>query len=295
MSAVGNESYTRGCIDSTTGEIFDQEAIDAAYRLKDGHITRSEAFAIYEGGGPAQEMLESGLKLFSGNAGTDFGTIVDRSIPLLVTGGLLSDLFVVPPDEVLSNGARRGKPYQEWRASLEGRLEVSAADWWRLDRIFCNAGEHARFREILKETIDCQAAFRWVDEGGHYRKALLDGLTPGYGWDFKTTSSSWKNVWRSFMDYGYVWQSAWYSDAIKACGWPDSDLKFVIAQSHRPHAIRVRTVPRELVQRAREQIARTLDQIAWRRELGVYRAPDDEEEQELEFPAWVYGGSSDGD
>jgi len=38
---------------------------------------------------------------------------------------------------------------------------------------------------------------------------------------------------------------------------------------------------------ARDQIARTLDQIALRRELGVYRSVEDEEEGELVFPPWT--------
>lgn len=286
------EGYTPGCLVSTNGtrQLLDQEAVDRAYRLPDGYLTRSYAHSVFKGGGIVQEMLDNGEQLFSGNAGTEFGTIVDRAIPMVVAGVPLQDRFAVPPDDVLSNGARRGKPYTEWKAENAGKTEVSPADWWRLNRIIDNLARCRRATEILDETQDMQATFRHTDIAGHRRKALTDGLTPDFLWDFKTTSSDWKSLWRSCDDFGYLWQAAWYVDAAMACGWEHHSLRFIFAQAVKPHRVRVKTLPEELVEMAREQIKVTLDQIRLRRELGAYRSPEDDEETELEFPAFFRGG-----
>lgn len=289
-TATGN--YTPGCILHQDGHrtLKNQAEIDSAYRVDDGHLTRSYAHQVYRYGGVGQEVLDNGESLFSGNAGTSFGSLVDRAVPVAVCGGRLEDYFVVPPDEVLSGGARRGKAYTEWRQANAERTEVTASEFWKINRILRNVASHPAAAEILAATEDMQAAFRHVDSAGHKRKALADGVTPDYLWDFKTTSAEWGQLWRSCVDYGYLWQAAWYADAAVACGWPEHELKFVFAQTSAPFAVRVYTLPPELVNQARQQISETLDQIALRRSLGVYRSAEDEEELVLEFPAFFKGG-----
>lgn len=289
-TATGN--YTPGCILVSDGvkTLRNQAEIDNAYRLEDGHLTRSYAHSVRRHGGLGQEMLDNGESLFSGNAGTDFGSLVDRAIPAVICGIDLERLYAVPPDEVLSNGARRGKEYTAWKAGIGDRLEISGADWYRLTRIVGNVCRHPAASAILADTEDCQATFRWTDEAGHRRKSLADGVTPRYLWDFKTTSSSWKDLYRSCMDFGYLWQDAWYEDGAIACGWEPHRLKFIFAQTAKPFAVRVYTLPQDLVEQARVQIRVTLDQIALRRELGLYRSSEDEEVLELDFPAWTRGG-----
>lgn len=282
-------TYTPGCIRRESGHKFllDQEAIDRAYREPDGHYTRSYAHSVYKGGGAAQECLDNGETLFSGNAGTSFGTLVDRAIPALICGHDLESLYATPPESVLSNGARRGKEYLKWKEELDGRLEISRDDLYRVQRIVANAYKNPAVVRILEETTDCQATFRYEDGNGHKRKSLADGVTPEYLWDWKTTSSDWDQLWRSCRDYGYLWQAAWYVDSAMACGWPHHQLKFIFAQSMKPFKVRVYRFPEELVERARDQIARTLDQIRLRQEMNYYSSSEDEEETELEFPAWM--------
>jgi hypothetical protein len=289
-TATGN--YTPGCILIQEGHktLRNQAEIDALYRLEDGHFTRSYVTSVMEYGGLGQEMLDNGERLFTGNSATDFGTLVDRAIPALVCGADLESLYSVPPEEVLSNGARRGKEYLAWKDQLGDKLEISGADWYRLTKIAANLWRHPAVREILEATEDCQATFRYADEHGIRRKALADGVTPAFLWDFKTTSSSWANLYRSCMDFGYLVQDCWYEDAAVACGWEPHRLRFVFAQSQKPFGVRVYTMPQDLVDLARERVRETLDQIVLRRELGMYRSQEDLEVLELDFPAWTRGG-----
>lgn len=284
--------YTPGCIRSEDGQktLLNQEEIDRAYRMDDGHFTRSYVTSVMEYGGLGQEMLDNGERLFTGNSATDFGTLVDRAIPATICGHDLESLYAVPPDEVLSNGARRGKPYADWKAGLGDRVEISGPDWYRLTKIIGNVWRNPAARQILEATEDCQACFRWTDADGHRRKSLADGVTPDFLWDFKTTSSSWKDLHRSCVNFGYLVQDAWYEDGAIACGWEPHRLRFVFAQSQRPFGVRVYTFPQDLIERAREKVRVTLDQISLRRELGLYRSPEDEECMELDFPAWTRGG-----
>lgn len=295
MTSTLNGHYAAGCLESTGSglRLLDQDAVDRLYRADDGYYTRSYAHSVFRGGGLAQECLDRGESLFSGNAGTSFGSLVDRAIPAVIAGQKLADLYATPPEEVLSNGARRGKAYTEWKDSLEGRREISAEDWDRLNRIVANCLRHPRVVEIFDQTQDCQATFRHTDDAGHKRKALADGVGRRFLWDFKTTSSSWDQLYRSCIDYGYLWQDAWYEQAAVACGWEPHRLKFVFAQTAKPFGVRVYTFPEDLVDQARVQIARTLDQIALRRELGYYRSAEDEEEGVLDFPHWTRRNDGD--
>ena len=224
--------------------------------------------------------------MFTGNASTSFGTLVDRAIPAVIAGTPLSFLYAVPPAEVLSSGARRGKAYTDWKESLTHQTEISAEDMERLQIIVENTVTHPRVSDIFDATFDCQVAFRHTDENGHKRKALADGITSDFLWDFKTTSSSWDQLWRSFIEYGYAWQASWYEAAAVDCGWPAHDLRFIVAQTVKPYAVRVYTLPQELVRAAGQEIDQTLAQIALRRELGYYRSVEDESEQELVFPGF---------
>jgi hypothetical protein len=286
---MSSGNYTHGCIGDSR-QLLNQESIDAAYRLDDGYLTRSYAHSVHKYGGVGQELLDKGESLFSGNSGTSFGTIVDRLIPALICGKTIDDLYVYAPDEVLSNGARRGKEYAAWKADLGNKRDLSRDDFFRARAIAENTLRHPRCSEILSQTLDCQGALRWTDEDGHKRKALLDGLC-SFPWDFKTTSSDWKSLWRSCDEFGYLWQAAWYQDGCIACEISDEPLRFIFAQTFKPYAVRVRTLPPDLVDQAREEIRETLSQIALRREIGVYSSPEDDEEGELEFPAFLRRGA----
>lgn len=285
MTTTLNGTYTAGCLDGRT--LLKQEPVDKAYRQDDGHFTRSYAHSVFKGGGPAQECLDNGESLFDGNPSTTFGTLVDRAIPAVICGVDLAGMYAVPPEDVLSNGARRGNAYLKWKESLVGLMEITADDWERLQRIVANCLAHPRVREIFEATEDCQAVLRHTDASGHRRKCMTDGVTKEFLWDFKTTSSSWGELGKSFFNFGYLWQDAWYEQAAVACGWEPHRLRFIVAQSMKPYAVRVYTNPEEMVDRARVDIARTLDQIALRRKLNYYRSVEDEEEVVLDYPAWI--------
>lgn len=269
------------------GVIVSTDMPNDEYHNEREHISRSTAHR-YRGvyGGRSQRYQEVyGKSLFSGNAATGFGSIIDAACECEMRGIDWRSLITVPPETVLaSDGSRRGKAYQEWRASLPiGGLECSAVDFAKTSDIIASIREHSAANELLEAATHTQYSVFWTDEDGHKRKARADGVTPNGWFDLKTTSSEWRELKWSFLRFGYDWQNAWYCDAAAVAGFPPFEFKFIVVQSHAPFDVVVLTLPDEIVAQAREDIKRTLDLIRRRRETGEYVASDYHTVQQLQF------------
>jgi hypothetical protein len=237
-------------------------------------------------------LLDEGVRLFTGNAGTSKGSQFDYLWEMRAArNARLSDLFVTPPASVLtSNGQRRGKAYEEWSAeqAAAGRQEASEEDLTRMRLMWraCEMNETAM--ELLGDTIATQQAVFWTDNRGHRRKSLYDGRTPSLVYDVKTTSSDMRDVAKSFLNFGYFWQAAWYTDSAYAIGYSQFRMPFIVVQTVPPYLCQAFVCPDEMVDEARYQIDQTLDAIAIRRDTGEYLPEGYGDLKELECPAWMW-------
>jgi len=237
------------------------------------HISRSTAHR-YRGrnGGRAQRYAESGRSLFSGNASTTFGSLVDGAFEAEARGiDWRSRCAVAPPSVLASDGSRRGKAFQSWKASLPSdAIECSDADFTKVADIIAAIREHEGANELIEQTTETQLSVFHVDEEGHARKSRADGCTPSLWYDLKTTNSEWDDLPRSFNRFGYDWQAAWYTDAAVKAGWEPFTFKFIVVQAFPPYDVAVYRLPDWVVDRARQEIKETLDLIRRRRETGDY-------------------------
>lgn len=255
------------------------------YRSRPG-ISRSDA-ARYRGvyGGRAQRYAEVyGKPLFSGNAATTFGSIVDVAFESLISGDDWRSRVVVPPAGVLAaDGSRRGGAYKAFKEQLPpGALEATAADLQKVEDIIASIREHKRALALLESTEHSQLSAFWTDDAGHYRKARADGVTKSGEWyDLKTTSSEWRDLRYSFRRYGYDWQAAWYTDAAVAIGSDPFVFRFIVVQTFPPYDVKVLHLTDEDLARARSEIAETLDLVRARRESGNYVAEEYHDEEIL--------------
>lgn len=246
-------------------------------------ISRSDA-SRYRGvyGGRAQRFAEVYQRsLFSGNAATSFGTLVDIAFEALMSGKDWTSRVVVPPAGVLAaDGSRRGKAFTSWREQLPAdAIEASAADVEKVGFIIESAREHRLAREILDDATHAQASVFWRDENGHDRKARADIVTRSGAWaDIKTTSSSWRQIKYSFRDYGYDWQAQWYTDAALAAGADPFVFRFICVQVTPPFDTAVISLTQDDLDRARIEISETLDAMRRRRETGEWVSPQYHEE-----------------
>lgn len=260
---------------------------NSEYHAEKEHISRSTAHR-YRGvvGGRAQRYAEVyGKSLFSGNAATGFGTLVDAACEAEMRGRDWRSMVAVPPPSVLaSDGSRRGKAYTEWRSTLPaGGLECNAVDFAKVEDIIASIREHEAANALLEAATHTQYSVFWTDENGHRRKARADGVTDSEWFDLKTTSSEWRDLKWSFVRFGYDWQDVWYRDAAAAAGFGPFQFKFIVVQTFAPFDVKVVTLPEAVLANAAEEIKETLDVIRRRRETGIYVPSEYHAVQELVF------------
>lgn len=274
-------------IDTKNGPFIDMDMPNEVYHGEKAHISRSTAhrYADENEGGRAQQYAERGGTLFGGNAATGFGTLVDVACGAEIRGVDWRSQIAVPPEGVLAaDGSRRGKAYQEWKATLpHGFCECNAADFAKVRDIIESIREHDAARSLVEAATHSQYSVFWTDEDGHARKARADGVTKREWFDLKTTSSEWRDLKYSFRRFGYDWQAVWYADASRVAGFGPFDFKFIVVQTFAPFNVRVVTLPGDVLVRAADEIKRTLDAIRTRRETGLYVPASYHSVQELVF------------
>jgi len=248
-----------------------------AYHGRKSHVSRSQA-SRYRGvrGGRAQRYEEvKGGKLFEGNAGTSFGTLVDVAFEAEARGlDWRSRCAVAPPEVLTSNGQRRGNAFTAWKESLPaGAIECSVADFVKVADIIESLREHKIANQLLESIKHTQYSVFWTDEDGHDRKARPDGLNDDEWFDLKTTSSEFSKLKYSFREFAYNWQAAWYTDAAIAAGWKPFRFRFIVVQTFAPYDVAVFSLEDEAIENARHEIKKTLADIKYRRESGIY-VPD---------------------
>lgn len=277
-------------IDSSGGPVSlsRRELSNEEYHGEKKHLSRSYAHQIFRYGGRGQWLLKQGRKLVSMNSGLKIGSWFDAFWEAKALGQDTDQLFVVAPQDVLAaDGSRRGKPYTEWAKAQTGMI-VTQDDIDLLQLMWDGVDANETAVRYLHDTTDTQRSVFWVDRNGHKRKSRFDGQTGEKVYDVKTTSSPWDQVHKSFLDYGYIWQAAWYTDSAYQIGYEPFAMPFIVVQTVPPYETRVFTMPCELVDAAREQIDQTLDAIRLRQETGEYLPADYGVETEMKFPGWIW-------
>ena len=278
---------TTTAIDSSNGPVHFGDISNDAYHGERGHISRSTAHRyIGDDGGRAQRYAEIyGKSLFGGSAATSFGSIVDSAVECEMRGVDWRGSIAVPPSSVLAaDGSRRGKAYTEWKATLpKGGYECSESDFFKVADIVASIREHKAANALLEASTHSQYSVFWTRPDGHAIKARADGCTANEWFDLKTTSSEWRDLKWSFLRFGYDWQASWYGDAARVSGWGDFVFKFICVQTFAPFNVRVVTLPQDVIDRAADEITRTLDIIRDRREKQCYVSDEYHTVQELVF------------
>ena len=233
-----------------------------------------------------------GISLFSGNAGTSLGTVVDTWLDHFASDPKVhpSDLFVTPPAEVLSsNGQRRGKAYTAWLED-QTREVVSDTEMEKAvimaDRIKGNPVA----MELIESTVCTQRCIFWESPEGHKLKLRADGDDGRVPWDLKTTSAPIDAFPGKAVQYGYHHQAAMYLDGFVAMGLLDDplvDFRFLVVQSIPPYRVRVTVFPQQVVDFARAQAYDALDQMREVEETRNYFDPEDLKVTTMEVPRWA--------
>lgn len=250
--------------------------------------SRSFFVAVIRFGGAAQEWMDQGHSLFSGNSATKLGTKFDTAIMAIAAGKSVDEVIVTPPADVLDAAGRRsGGKYKAWAASIQP---------WQID---CNEEEAFVLRTMVEHTLANPAAkglIEATDEtqlsvfaeiNGHRVKVRPDGVTPDLWWDLKSTSAQWDALYRSVMDYGYGEQEWLYRECAMQVGWPHFRMPFVFTQTMAPFACHVFYLPIDWVEEAGQRLLRVMEEVRLRRSTGDYLPIDHGEITELTIPQWA--------
>lgn len=265
------DSYTAGqpyATDSLSNE---------DYHAERDHISRSVAYryAATERGALTQHYEDKrGKPVFTGNAATTLGSIVDAAVGAVAAGIEYRSVLCCPPRDVLSAaGRRQGKAYTEWRDALpKSAIECTEEDVVRVGEMIDSLLMHDEARRLIETCKSTQRSVFWTDADGHRRKARADGVCEsGQWWDLKTTSDI-DRCRYSVTDYGYHWQAKWYCDARDAAARQPLgfEFPFVFVETRAPWMVRVITLSPEQLDAAGDEIRETLNAIKSRRESGVY-------------------------
>lgn len=233
-----------------------------------------------------------GISLFSGNAGTSLGTVVDTWLDHFASDPKVhpSDLFIVPPAEVLSsNGQRRGKAYTAWMEE-QTRDVVSDTEMEKAVIMADRIKENPRAMELVDSTIATQRCIFWQSPEGHKLKLRADGDDGRVPWDLKTTSAPIDAFPGKAIQYGYHHQAALYLDGFVAMGLlgdPLVDFKFLVVQSIPPYRVRVMIFPQQVVDFARAQVYDALHEMEVVEVTQNYFDAEDLEVSTMEVPRWA--------
>jgi hypothetical protein len=262
---------------------------NADYHAQNDHLGRSYLHSVAKYGGEAQRWMDQGYSLFGGNSATRLGSKFDSLVEGICRGKSVSDMLAIPPAEVLaSNGSRRGKAYDEWKAKAEARgtIDCNAEEGWQLEMMLKHLLENQAAKQLVESTTETQVSV-FFELNGQRCKVRPDGCTPTLWWDLKTTSATWDKLHRSVADFGYAEQEWLYVQGAIAVGMPHFRMPFVFVQTMAPYACKVFTLPVDVVEEAGLRMTRVMEEVRLRRETGVYEPADAGEITDLFIPPYA--------
>lgn len=198
----------------------------------------------------------------------------------------------VAPDSCVTATGALSKKADEWLKSLDPQLiPISPADEKKLRDQTRALLENEDVLAINAARIDAEfnIAWRW---NGHACRCRVDGATPDFFFDWKTTSD--KNpekVWfSSVLKWGYHLQSAMYQSAAVAAGWPAHRMVFIVTSTVWPYENCVVHLPEPLIEIGRRECLRLLDELQMRLDLNEWKRLGSRGVRELYCPAWAMKG-----
>lgn len=199
---------------------------------------------------------------------------------------------VTPPDTFVTAAGALSAKGKEWAAGLEpDKIPISPADEAKLRPQTRNLLANPEVRQIIADTIDREFNIVWK-WNGHGCRARIDGATPQFFYDWKTTSDKdpSRQWWNSVLKFGYHLQSAMYQNAGVVAGWPNAPMRFIVTSTVWPYENCVCWLPPAIIERGRRECLRLLDELQMRRDFDMWTRIGSHTACELYFPAYALKG-----
>lgn len=193
----------------------------------------------------------------------DFGTAVNDLVLLGHNPGL-----VVIPDDVLSNGAKRGKAWTEFAEAHEGEIMLKPGEFKAVENCAAAIKADPMAGELLKSGWPERAFTCRDEERGLDLRCKVDWLrTAPAGWivvDLKTNgkSTSVQKVAYAMDDFGYARQGYFYRKVLAANGIELAEFVFAFVHTDPPHHVDCYRIDEDFRNQAQDEVERALDGIA---------------------------------
>lgn len=201
-----------------------------------------------------------------------------------------SSIVEVPDEFTTESGTLSlGKAATAWRQSLPAGqtplTRVTALSIrFQLDSVYRNRAA----RELIEQSKWREFSVRWATEEGHRLRCRPDMATPTEWIDFKTTREvNPLQTWhRSVRDYGYGWQNAVYRLGLRAAGWPDAPIHYIVSSTVPPFTCEVVVLPERFVLDRMAEVLNVLDEIQLRTDADYWLPDGYGQIHELSIPGY---------
>lgn len=216
----------------------------------------------------------------------DFGTVSHAGI---LEPHTIDDLIVeITPDVLTSNGQRRGKAWDEFAASLNGKIPFSPAEIRAVRSMQEAAWSHPIASRLLGGKGPVEQSIFWTcQRTGLKRKCRVDKQSGDFIVDLKTTDDVSPEAFaRVAAKLDYDFQGAYYTDGVEQFTGERRHFVFIAQSVNPPYPTRVYKLNADAELAAWQDMDRTLLQIAECFDTGDWSEPGENEIVELGMPRW---------
>lgn len=182
---------------------------------------------------------------------------------------------------IFEGKVKRGKAYDEFLESNEGKVIVSVSDYNEASLIASAVQTNEAVHELFMETTAVEQLVEWEHNGLKF-KGFIDGIGSDFNFDLKSCASAEpKKFTNDCFKYGYPMQGAMYNIALGGTGL--EDYYIVAVENKSPYNVTLFKMTKELLQYGLDEYERLIEKfIAWDGNPADYSAYT----EPLGFPNW---------
>jgi hypothetical protein len=224
----------------------------------------------------------------------EFGTLVHGLT--LQPSVVASEIAMITPDVLTSNGQRRGKAWDAFVESTEGKLRVFQEDYDRALTISKKVWSHPFYEFIFDKIERVEVPIIWTDPIEPVRcKGIPDIVAGQWVIDLKTTRSltgflqgGEQLVSKTIADLGYHLQAAFYlRGASLYYGDQKTRFAFIVVETEEPFRVYAMELKPEAITAGEVKMQRLLAEYVLRVASGDWSEEGEKSLLQVGVPSWA--------
>jgi hypothetical protein len=224
----------------------------------------------------------------------EFGTLVHGLT--LQPSVVASEIAMITPDVLTSNGQRRGKAWDAFVEATEGKLRVFQEDYDRALAISKKVWSHPFYEFIFDKIERVEVPIVWTDPIEPVRcKGIPDIVAGEWVIDLKTTRSltgflqgGEQLVSKTIADFGYHLQAAFYlRGASLYYGDQKTRFAFIVVETEEPFRVYAMELKPEAITAGEVKMQRLLSEYVLRMASGDWSEEGEKSLLQVGVPGWA--------